>query len=151
MNPLTLTLLVGCSGSGKSTYAATLLNPDTLIICPDSIRGELSGDENDQSWNGLIFSRIIPIRIHGAWIQRKHVVLDATNYCRKNRKGIIERAKECGYRVEAHVLRVPIEVCKARNAGRSRVVPESVIDNQFTRWQEPSLDEGIDEVREVKL
>lgn len=148
---LTLHLICAPSGSGKSIYAATFLNPDIVLICPDSIRGELSGDENDQSRNHLIFSHIIPIRIHGAWIQRKHVVFDATNVTRKNRKGIIERAKEVGYRVEAHVLRVPIEVCKARNAGRTRQVPVSVIDSQFARWQEPSLDEGIDEVREVEL
>lgn len=148
---LTLFMLVGPCGSGKTVYANQLVKdtPDTVLISPDNLREELSGDMNDQSRNAFIFNKLVPIRMNGAHIQRKNIVYDATCYNRKNRKGIIEHAKGLGYQIEAHVFRTPIEVCKARNTVRTRVVPDFVIDNQFAKWQEPELSEGIDRIVEV--
>lgn len=149
---LTLFLICAPSGSGKSTYAEILLLScvqDIRIICPDKMREELTGDMSDQSCNGFIFSELVPTRIGEARMEGEHIILDATNTTRKGRKAIVRYAKELGYRVEAHVLRVPIEVCQARNAARSRVIPSEVIERQFAQWQEPTLDEGIDEVVEV--
>ena len=153
---LTVFLLCCPSGGGKSTYAARLLDimtawqSPTVIICPDNLREELTGDINDQSRNHFIFTQLVPIRMNGAHSLGKHIIFDATNTSRKARKGIIEHAKFLGYKIEAHVFHVPIEVCKARNAGRSRVIPEFVIDRQFAQWHEPSLDEGVDRIVEAE-
>ncbi len=120
---LLFTMLIGPCGAGKTTYAAELLKrPDTHLLSPDALRDELSGF---------------------------HCVYDATCYNRKNRKGIIAHAQFLGYEIEAHVFRTPIEVCKARNAGRERRVPDEVIDRQFARWQEPELSEGFARIVEV--
>lgn len=150
---LTLFLLCGPSGSGKSTYAARLLDILTAwqspatIICPDSIREEL-GDINDQSRNHMIFTQLVPTRMTGAQIQRKHIIFDSTACSRKARKGIIEHAQFLGYRIEAHVFRAPFKTCQARNSVRERRVPIEVIVKQFAQWQEPTLDE-VDKIVEV--
>ncbi len=153
MTPLTLFMTCGPVGSGKSTYVAALLGQKTLslsaLISPDLLRLELSGDVSDQSKNGFIFDKLIPIRMTGARALHQCIVYDATNTTHKARKSIIEHAKYLGYQVEAHVFRVPIDVCKARNAARARVVPEFVIDRQFAQWQDPTLEEGIDRIVEV--
>lgn len=150
MSPLTLYLLCAPSASGKSTYAQTLLaRPDTVLVSPDLMRAELMGDINDQSRNGVIFSTLLPIRLNGACAIRRHVVLDATNTSRKSRKAIIEHATGLGYQIEAHVFHVPIDVCKARNAARERIVPNDVIDRQFAQWQEPTLEEGFSQIVNV--
>ncbi len=147
---LTLHLLVAPSASGKSTYAKILLErPRTCLVSPDLMREELTGDMSDQSKNGFIFGTLLFIRLNGASARNENVVLDATNTTRKARKTIIEHAKGLGYRIEAHVFRVPIEVCKARNAARARQVPLDVIERQFAQWQEPNLDEGLDAIVEV--
>lgn len=148
---LTLHMLVGPCGSGKTTLSTKLLKElgHAVLISPDALREDLTGDMNDQSKNGFIFNSLIPIRINGAHIQDKHIVYDATCYNRKNRKGIIEHAREQGYQIVVHIFRTPIEVCKARNAARERKVPDSVIDRQFENWQEPELSEGIDRIVEV--
>lgn len=152
MTPLTLIMLVGAPGCGKSTYAESLLamsTTDMAILSPDALRKEMTGDVSNHSKDGWIFSHLIPIRLNGLHSRRFNVVFDATSYCRRNRKDIIKHAKWLGYEVEAHVFRVPIDVCKARNAARARVVPSSVIEKQFAQWQEPTLEEGFTRIVEV--
>lgn len=126
-----------------------MLDPDTVILSPDTLREELMGDMSDQSRNGFIFKHLVPIRLNGMHALKKHVIFDATSVSRKNRKDLIKHAKWLGYQIEAHVFRTPIDVCKARNAARARVVPDVVIDKMFAGWQEPELSEGIDRIVEV--
>ena len=45
---LSLVVLVGVSGSGKSTFAARVFEPFE-VVSSDFCRGLVSGDENDQS------------------------------------------------------------------------------------------------------
>lgn len=143
-------MLVSLPAGGKSTYAAHLVQtiPDSLIICPDQIRAEF-GDINDQSRNHLIFQTIVPCRISGAKGQGKHIIFDACSVSRKARKGIIAFAHAQGYRIEAHVLDVPLETCKARNAARERVVPVEVLERMARAWAPPTTGE-VDVVVQVK-
>lgn len=70
-----LTILIGISGSGKSTYAKTI--PDAYVVSSDAIRSEF-GDINDMSRNNDVFDechRRIIVGIQAG----KHVVYDATN------------------------------------------------------------------------
>jgi len=148
--PLRFVMCQGLPASGKTTYARRLVEEGYHLISSDQIREELTGDMTDQSWNAMIFNDIIPIRIVGAWASRREVVYDATSYCRDRRKDIIRQAKRCGYKVYVHVLRVPLEECLKRNEARERKVPEHVIQRMHDNWEDPSLDEGIDGIVEVK-
>lgn len=57
MNKPKLMLLVGLSGSGKSTIAQKLAeeNPNTVIVSSDAIREELTGKVEDQTENEEVF------------------------------------------------------------------------------------------------
>jgi len=72
-----ITVTVGISGSGKSTY---LLNnyPTSICVCPDDIREELTGSVSDQSKNPQVW-KIAFERIKNAIDNNKDVVLSATN------------------------------------------------------------------------
>lgn len=143
-------MLIGPSGAGKSTYATSLLKqPDMALLSPDELRLELTGNMSDQSKNGFIFNTLLPIRMNGLHGKRVNIVYDATNPDKKSRRAIVEHAHFLGYQVEAHVFRTPIEVCKVRNAARERKVPDFVIDKQFARWAEPTLDEGFTKIVEA--
>lgn len=143
--------LQGIIGSGKSTYAGSLLalHPDWDYLCPDLIREELTGSTEDQSVNHFIFTKIIPQRILSAANSGRDILYDATNYRVKNRREVFELAKSLGYRVIVHVMQTPFDVCWTRNAARERVVPRHVYDRMVAGWcvpdlaREPYLDEIV--------
>jgi predicted kinase len=48
--------------------------------------------------------------------------------------------------VEAVFFDVPVDVCKERNRGRKRVVPDFVIDMMASRIARPTVQEGFESV-----
>jgi predicted kinase len=144
----TIIVLAGPSGSGKSTYADKIAKErGFVVISPDECRKELTGDASDQSKNAFIFNTLLPIRINGAHTQGMGAIIDATSTTRKARKLLIDYAKVAGYtRIECHVVHADEATCQARNAARERVVPQKIISQQFARWQEPSIEEGFDQI-----
>lgn len=143
-----LILMVGISGAGKSTHVEKLRqsNPSALIISPDSIREELTGDASDQSKNYQVF-KIAHARLDTAMRnQIPMIIWDATCYNRKNRKEPIAIAKQHGYEVEVFFKKVPLETALKQNQMRQRHVPEDVIKRQFDGLEEPSQAEGIDKI-----
>lgn len=144
MDKLILAIMVGVSGSGKSTYADTLISPlNAIKIETDAIRFELTGDASDQSKNGLVFG-IAKRRIGENLSLGKNVIFDATNLSIKDRKEFIVLGKEHGAKLHAYVIRPNLEVSKQRNALRERKVPEFVIDKQHNKFVVPTLEEGFD-------
>lgn len=146
-----LIILVGIPGSGKSTLAAKLAaqDPNLVIISPDALRLELTGDIANQSKNGFIFDTLLPCRINTAMTQRRNILIDATSVTKKARKPLILQAKTNGYSVKVYVMSTTLEGCKVRNAARERVVPDFVLDKMYNQWQEPELSEGIDEIYHI--
>ncbi|GAA4559645.1 polynucleotide kinase-phosphatase [Planotetraspora kaengkrachanensis] len=113
---MALVLLVGISGSGKSTFAARHFAP-TQVISSDYCRGLVSDDENDQSATPDAFD--VLHYIVGTRLRRGLLtVVDATNVQWEARKQLIELAKSHDVLVDAIVLDVPEEVAIARNAAR---------------------------------
>ena len=153
MKELIFNCLVGIIGSGKSTYALELLKKDleAVWICPDNIREELTGDMTDQSCNAKIFNYVVPHRLAHAYKSGKSIIYDATNYNRKNRKGVLECAQTLGYKVILHVMQTPFEQCWTNNLGRNRKVPRFVYDKMVAGWQEPDMEiePYIDEIKKV--
>ncbi|SDK88893.1 polynucleotide kinase-phosphatase [Nonomuraea maritima] len=113
---LSLVLLVGVSGSGKSTFAGRHFRP-TQVISSDFCRGLVSDDENDQSATPAAFDllhHIVGVRL----ARGLFTVVDATNVQSAARRGLIELARRHDVPAEAIVLDVPREVAVERNAGR---------------------------------
>ena len=133
-----LYVMVGLPGSGKSTFAAA--HPEMPVVCLDTIRGELYGDENIQG-NGYDVACIAFERIHRLLNEGHDVIYDACNVRPKYRKQLLEEFNFCN--VIAVYVDTPKEICYERNAARSRVVPKEVIDRMAAALVEPSVDEGF--------
>jgi predicted kinase len=72
--------------------------------------------------------------------------IDATNLTAKERRPWVRIARERGCRIEALFFDVPLEICKARNAARGRVVPPAAMDQMAAKLTRPSKAEGFDSV-----
>jgi len=149
---LTAYITVSCPGGGKSTWAKNVIagNKDIVLICPDSIRGELSGNEADQSVSGRAFA-LARERMEEALKNGKSVIIDSTAMYRKSRKDWIDIAKKYNAKIIAVVFEVTEQTAIERNAKRAseggRNVPTSVIRNMLAKYQVPSHSEGFDEIK----
>jgi polynucleotide kinase-phosphatase len=113
---LALVVLVGASGSGKSTFARKHFKA-TEIVSSDACRGLVSDDENNQAATGDAFELL-------NFIARKRLarglltVVDATNVQPESRKPLVAVAREFHALPVAIVLDVPEKVCRDRNKDR---------------------------------
>ncbi|MER6344767.1 polynucleotide kinase-phosphatase [Streptomyces sp. NPDC001595] len=114
---LSLVVLIGASGSGKSTFARRHFKP-TEVISSDFCRGLVSDDENDQSATKDAFDVLHYIAGKRLAAGRRTVV-DATSVQPEARRRLIDLAKKHDVLPIAIVLDVPEEVCAERNAART--------------------------------
>ncbi|MFF3364413.1 MULTISPECIES: polynucleotide kinase-phosphatase [Streptomyces] len=114
---LSLVVLVGASGSGKSTFARRHFKP-TEVISSDFCRGLVADDENDQSASGDAFDVLHYIAGKRLAAGRRTVV-DATSVQQDSRRQLIELARKHDVLPIAIVLDMPEEVCAERNAART--------------------------------
>ncbi|MET7828790.1 polynucleotide kinase-phosphatase [Streptomyces sp. NPDC005386] len=114
---LSLVVLIGASGSGKSTFARRHFKP-TEIISSDFCRGLVADDENDQSASGDAFDVLHYIAGKRLAAGRRTVV-DATSVQQDSRRQLVELARKHDVLPIAIVLDVPEEVCAERNAART--------------------------------
>lgn len=113
---LSLVVLIGASGSGKSTFARRHFKP-TEVISSDFCRGLVADDENDQSASKDAFDVLHYIAGKRLAAGRLTVV-DATNVQAEARRQLVRLAREHDVLPIAVVLDLPEEVCLARNAAR---------------------------------
>ncbi|MGQ4354479.1 polynucleotide kinase-phosphatase [Streptomyces drozdowiczii] len=113
---LSLVVLIGASGSGKSTFARRHFKP-TEVISSDFCRGLVADDENDQSASKDAFDVLHYIAGKRLAAGRLTVV-DATNVQAEARRQLVRLAREYDVLSIAVVLDLPEEVCLARNAAR---------------------------------
>ncbi|MFD7118564.1 polynucleotide kinase-phosphatase [Streptomyces sp. NPDC059922] len=113
---LSLVVLIGATGSGKSTFARSRFKP-TEVVSSDFCRGLVADDENDQSASGDAFD-VLHYIVGKRLAAGRLTVVDATNVQPESRKGLVRLAREHDVLPVAIVLDLPEEVCAARNAGR---------------------------------
>ncbi|MFF2525118.1 polynucleotide kinase-phosphatase [Streptomyces liangshanensis] len=113
---LSLVVLVGATGSGKSTFAARHFKP-TEIVSSDFCRGLVADDENDQSASGDAFD-VLHYIVGKRLAAGRLTVVDATNVQAGSRRQLVQIAREHDVLPIAIVLDLPEEVCAARNAVR---------------------------------
>ncbi|MFJ5801822.1 polynucleotide kinase-phosphatase [Streptomyces decoyicus] len=114
---LSLVVLIGATGSGKSTFAARHFRP-TEVLSSDFCRGLVSDDENDQSASGDAFE-VLHFVAGKRLAAGRLTVVDATNVQSEARAQLVRLAREHDVLPVAIVLDVPEQVCAARNAARA--------------------------------
>lgn len=148
--PRTLVALSGVPGSGKSTVVKQIMREHPrqkiVVVNPDSIRKEVTGDAADQSKDSEVW-KIAYQRVRDAVDQGRPVVFDATLANPRTRKQIAALVPED---YEKLLVRVspPLQTSLNRNLLRQqqgdRFVPEHVIRRMWNGLKDnpPSLSEG---------
>jgi protein phosphatase len=126
---LSLVVLIGVSGSGKSTFARRHFLP-TQVLSSDFCRGLVADDENDQAATPEAFALLH--HIAGVRLRRGLLtVVDATNVKREDRASLVQLARAHDVLPVAIVLDVPEAVALARNEERAdRDLAAGVIQRQ---------------------
>jgi protein phosphatase len=113
---LSFVVLVGVSGSGKSTFARKHFKP-TEILSSDYCRSLVSDDENSQAATRDAFE-ILHFIARKRLAAGRLTVVDATNVQPESRKPLVEIAREFHCLPVAIVLDVPERVAHDRNKTR---------------------------------
>jgi protein phosphatase len=138
---LSLVVLVGVTGSGKSTFARTHFKP-TEVISSDFCRGLVADDENDQSATPAAFELLHYIAGKRLAAGRLTVV-DATNVQPEARRELIMLAREHDVLPVAIVLDLPEKLCAERNTTR----PDRDFGAHVLRRQRGQLRRGLHNLR----
>lgn len=132
---LALVLLVGVSGSGKSTFARRHFKP-TEVLSSDFLRGMVADDENDQSATRDAFDILHFIAARRLAAGRLTVV-DATNVQAESRASLLALAREYHVPAVALVFDLLEEISQERNRQRTdRSVPRGVIHSQHRQLRD---------------
>jgi len=113
---LSLVVLVGASGSGKSTFARSRFRP-TEVLGSDFFRGLVSDDENDQAATEDAFEMLHAVAAKRLALRRL-TVIDATNVQPEARKPLVALARRHHCIPVAIVLDMPERICHERNRAR---------------------------------
>lgn len=126
---LSLVVLVGASGSGKSTFAREHFGAYETLSS-DTFRGLVSGDEANQAATAAAFDALQYVagkRLDAGLL----TVVDATSVQPDARRSLVELAKAHDVLPVAIVFDLPEAVSVARNAEREdRRIPASVVRRQ---------------------
>lgn len=136
----TLFVMVGVSGSGKSTFADKILKELeaegklVVLISSDNIRGEIcNGDMTDQTKNKEVFD-LAHQRIDDALARSYNVIWDATNLAREDRAKSLAIGRKHKAALVAVQIKTPLSVAVERNRQRERQVPTRIIWKQHGRY-----------------
>lgn len=111
-----LILLVGASGTGKSSFAARHFLP-TEVLSSDRMRGVVADDETDQGATRDAFE-VLHYILDKRFKERRLTVVDATNVQPEARKPLIALARKWHALVVAIVFDLPEDLAIERNAAR---------------------------------
>jgi protein phosphatase len=134
---LSLVVLIGVSGSGKSTFGSTHFLPSE-VISSDFCRGLVSDDENAQDATNDAFD--VLHYIAGKRLARGRLtVVDATNVQTEARKPLVNLAREYHVLPVAIVFDLPERLCQDRNRDR----PDRAFGPHVVRNQQRQLRRGL--------
>jgi protein phosphatase len=126
---LSLVVLIGVSGSGKTTFARQHFGPFE-VISSDFCRGLVADNENDQAATADAFD-VLGYIAGKRLAAGRLTVVDATNVQPAARKQFVELARAHDVLPVAIVLDLPENLCTQRNSGRpDRTFGSPVIHRQ---------------------
>jgi alkanesulfonate monooxygenase SsuD/methylene tetrahydromethanopterin reductase-like flavin-dependent oxidoreductase (luciferase family)/predicted kinase len=129
-----LVVLVGPSGSGKSSWAEQRYRHEE-IVSSDRLRALVGSGEHDLDASDVAFDildRIVASRVG----RRLTAVVDTLGFDSTRRQMHRAAASKAGLPAVAVVFDTSESLCRARNRSRSRPVPAAVLTGQFRRLRE---------------
>lgn len=157
--------LIGIPGSGKTTFAKSLCEQDPeryIHLSSDTIRAELYGNEETQGNGELVFN-ILASKAANALVQSDinkdtTIIIDATNTNIRNLKKLMKSVgnylpfeMSVITKQRAIIFAVDYDLCLERNANRSRIVPEDVMERQYQTFFENRLNNRYEQLFEGRL
>ena len=142
-----LVVLVGASGSGKSTWAEARYRREE-IVSSDALRGVVGSGPHDLDASADAFDlleRIVAARL-GRGLT---TVVDTLGLDDVRRERWLAAARAAGLPAVAVLMATPDEVCRARNRERDRPVPAPVLAGQLQKVRAVDL-AGWDLVHRVE-
>ena len=145
-----LYLMMGVSGSGKSTYVKNILKDGDIYISRDEIRYSLLAEEDDyfEKENEVIKTFID--NIDKSLVNEEYcgdVYADATHLSPKSRAQVLNKLKNKD-KVSVIYLDIPLNLILERNAQRKgrALVPENVVRRMYNSIILPTKAEGIEKL-----
>jgi predicted kinase len=136
-----LVILMGLQASGKTTFRRARFDATHVVVSKDDFRNNRRPERRQRSL------------IEDALSSGRAVVVDNTNVRREDRLRLIEQAKAHSARIVGYFFVSSLEASLERNATRTgrelvRVVGVKAAAKALVV---PSLDEGFDELYEVRI
>ncbi len=130
-------LLIGLQASGKSTFCKKRFFDSHVRLNLDMLK-----TRNREK-------RLMQVCLETG----QPFVVDNTNPTKEDRQRYIAPSKASGFRVVGYYIQSQIENCKSRNEQRpdKQKVPLAGMLGTYGRLEIPSLDEGFDELRYVRI
>lgn len=140
-------ILVGVSGSGKSTIAKTYLEHDWQEINRDDVRTQILKKDNGvdvdneniwKHWNFKWEKKVNPIideKVETCIQDGINMVFSDTNLNPDRVAALISRLEAYDYKVEVRVIDVDIETCIKRDLYRKNSVGQDVIWDQYKKFR----------------
>ncbi|GAA4510316.1 polynucleotide kinase-phosphatase [Brevibacterium yomogidense] len=142
---LSLVVLVGISGSGKSTFAARHFGPFETVSS-DFCRGMVANDPNDQQATAAAFDLLTDIVSRRLRVGLLTVV-DATSLRPEDRAALVRLARENDVLPCAIVLDVPLQTALERHRTRT----DRPFDESVLRKQHAQLRKGLSRIGREKF
>src|SRR5215475_5638841 len=126
-----LVVLIGASGSGKSTWAAQRYRPSE-VVSSDQLRGVVGSGDNDLDASAEAFALLD--QIVAARLRRGlNTVVDTLGLDAERRREHLALARRAALPAVAVLFDIDLAECRRRNSRRARPVPASVLDSQLRR------------------
>lgn len=146
----TVTLLIGCPASGKSTYSEWIVKtePKTMRISRDEIRFSQFQQILEQDAESMI-TKIISEQVKTLLKNGWNVILDNCHTKKEYIDGPVRDFKAYG-NIAFKVFDLPLEELLERNQKRTRKVPERVIESMFEQLERLKKTFDFEPIRKVK-
>ncbi len=153
-----LIVLVGVPASGKSTWTKHFTASSTKqynVVSSDAVIEQVAAER------GITYSQAFSDAIGFATAKTKqnlrqafesgdNIIYDRTNVSKKSRRGLLDRAKQYGYRAIAVEFKTEDKVVEQRLKTRfeetGKGIPPEVMKDMYAKWEAPSREEGFDEI-----
>ncbi len=129
-----LVVLVGASGSGKSTWAAQRYRAEE-VVSSDALRGVVGSGPHDLDASADAFA-VLEAVVAARLGRGLTTVVDTLGMDAERRLRWLAAARAAGMPAVVVLLDTPDEVCRQRNAERDRPLPARALAGQLARRRE---------------